>query len=76
LHWLPSISTPIPGMPDGKPAMVRCVQLSEDNRCLLFGRPERPAVCVSYTATREWCGETNEEAFVRLEQLEMKTKSF
>ncbi|HVK38365.1 MAG TPA: YkgJ family cysteine cluster protein, partial [Candidatus Kapabacteria bacterium] len=24
----PSITSPIPGMPDGKPAGVRCVQLS------------------------------------------------
>jgi uncharacterized protein len=61
-------------MPEGKPAMVRCVQLSEINQCLLFGRPERPAVCLSYTPTLEWCGETNEDAFVRLEQLESRTK--
>ena len=33
----PSISSPIPGMPHGKPAGVRCVQLSDDNLCLLFG---------------------------------------
>src|SRR5687767_14313051 len=33
----PSISSPIPGMPQGKPAGVRCVQLTEDNRCRLFG---------------------------------------
>ncbi|PAS17689.1 hypothetical protein CGT75_04930, partial [Vibrio cholerae] len=37
----PSISSPIPGMPNGKPAGVRCVQLNEDNLCQLFGRPER-----------------------------------
>ena len=34
-----SISSPIPGMPNGKPAGVRCVQLTPDNRCLLFGQP-------------------------------------
>ena len=28
----PSISTPIPGMPQGKPAGVRCVQLDEMQR--------------------------------------------
>ncbi|HEX2642113.1 MAG TPA: YkgJ family cysteine cluster protein, partial [Thermoanaerobaculia bacterium] len=37
-----SISSPIPGMPDGKPAGVRCVQLTADNLCLIFGLPERP----------------------------------
>src|SRR6185369_11273141 len=40
-----SISSPIPGMPDGKPAGVRCVQLSDDNRCKIYGQPERPEVC-------------------------------
>jgi Fe-S-cluster containining protein len=40
-----SISSPIPDMPDGKPAGVRCPQRSPDNRCLVFGKPERPAVC-------------------------------
>src|SRR5258708_12888559 len=41
----PSISSPIPGMPGGKPAGVRCIQLDAENRCRLYGRPERPAVC-------------------------------
>jgi Fe-S-cluster containining protein len=41
----PSISSPIPGMPRGKPAGTRCVQLDASLRCRLFGRPERPAVC-------------------------------
>ena len=34
---------PIPGMPDGKPANTRCVQLDEQQRCK--GSPLRPAVC-------------------------------
>ena len=69
----PSISSPIPGMPDGKPAGVRCVQLSDDNRCLLFGRPERPAVCVSLRASAEMCGESREEALLYLSFLERAT---
>ena len=40
----PSISSAIPGMPDGKPAGERCVQLSVENLCSIFGQPERPAV--------------------------------
>jgi Fe-S-cluster containining protein len=36
----PSISSPIPGMPHGKPAGVRCVQLTNDDRCAIFGKPE------------------------------------
>jgi hypothetical protein len=61
-------------MPEGKPAYVRCVQLDEENRCLLFGLAERPAVCLSYAATFELCGETNEYAFVQLEKLERATR--
>lgn len=40
-----SISSPIPGMPEGKPAGVPCPQLTAERRCGLFGRPERPDVC-------------------------------
>ena len=39
----PSIETPFFGMPEGKPAGVRCVHLDEQNRCAIFGRPERPS---------------------------------
>ncbi|WP_411853579.1 YkgJ family cysteine cluster protein [Roseiflexus sp.] len=69
----PSISSPIPGMPHGKPAGMRCVQLSADNRCMLFGRPERPAVCTSLQPAVEMCGTTNEEAFIILTALERMT---
>ncbi|WP_350297005.1 YkgJ family cysteine cluster protein, partial [Limnohabitans sp. Rim8] len=41
----PSISSPIPGMPSGKPAGVRCIQLADDLRCMLFGQDTRPLVC-------------------------------
>ncbi|MGC9039182.1 MAG: YkgJ family cysteine cluster protein [Roseiflexus sp.] len=69
----PSISSPIPGMPHGKPAGMRCVQLSTDNRCMLLGNPERPAVCASLQPTVEMCGATNEEAFIILTILERMT---
>ncbi|RUS48269.1 YkgJ family cysteine cluster protein [Cohnella sp. AR92] len=68
-----SISSPIPGMPEGKPAGVRCVQLTDDNRCRLFGRPERPAVCGSLAPSIEMCGSANEEAFRILTWLEQET---
>lgn len=71
---VPSISSPIPGMPEGKPAFTRCVQLTEYNCCLLFGLPERPAVCVSLRPDEEMCGRADEEAFVRLTQLENLTR--
>lgn len=68
-----SISSAIPGMPHGKPAGVRCVQLSPDNRCLVFGKPERPAVCCDLRPSEEMCGQTAEEALAYLTQLERLT---
>lgn len=70
----PSISTPLPGMPGGKPAGVRCVQLTADNRCKLFGKPERPAVCVSLRPSEEMCGSSAEEALAWLNWLEEETR--
>ena len=69
----PSISSPIPGMPDGKPAGVRCVQLTPDNRCSLFGEPDRPEVCISLRPTAEMCGTSDAEALAYLALLERMT---
>jgi Fe-S-cluster containining protein len=69
-----SISSPIPGMPHGKPAGVRCVQLSDDNRCLIFGQPTRPATCVALRPSPEMCGVTTGEALVYLAWLEEVTR--
>lgn len=52
----PSISSAIPGMPDGKPAGVPCVQLDEQLRCKIFGQAERPAVCGQLQASLDMCG--------------------
>lgn len=65
-----SISSPIPGMPDGKPSGVRCVQLTDDNLCKLYGKPERPAVCNRLRPFKEMCGENAEEAYAYLIHLE------
>lgn len=60
-------------MPKGKPAGVRCVQLGEDNRCLIFGRPERPASCAGLQPSEEMCGDSREQAMHWLTQLELAT---
>ena len=69
-----SISSPIPGMPQGKPAGVRCVQLTEDNKCKLFRKPQRPSVCLSLKPSHEMCGTENSHAYSYLEALENSTK--
>lgn len=70
----PSISSPIPGMPNGKPAGVRCVQLDATGRCLIFGRPERPAVCSSLAPSAEMCGDSAAAALQILRRLELSTQ--
>ena len=69
----PSISSPIPGMPQGKPAGERCIQLSNDNLCMIFGMKERPEVCSSFSATIDVCGSTNSEAIRLISFLEAQT---
>jgi Fe-S-cluster containining protein len=69
-----SISSYIPGMPHGKPAGVRCVQLTDDNRCRLFGQPDRPEVCNRLRPMEEMCGESAEQALELLAELERATR--
>lgn len=68
-----SISSPMPGHPNGKPGGVRCANLTSDNRCGIFGHPERPRVCDGFKAERLFCGDTNDEAFQILTALENST---
>ena len=68
-----SISSPIPGMAQGKPAGSRCIHLSDDNRCGLWGKAERPAVCERLRPAVDICGNHNEEAFILLAELERLT---
>jgi hypothetical protein len=61
-------------MPNGKPAGVRCVQLDEDARCRIFGRPERPACCSGLQPQPQMCGTTQAHALAWLTQLEADTR--
>ena len=63
-------------MLEGKPAGVRCVQLTMDNLCCLYGKPERPVICTSYQATEAFCGGNQSEALRLLEELESKTRRY
>lgn len=70
----PSINSPIPGMPGGKPPGIRCIQLTDDNKCRLFGMPERPSFCVSLKPSAEMCGLSSKNAYEYLIALEAATK--
>ncbi len=66
-----SISSIIPGTGKGKAAGERCVHLSHENRCMIYGT--RPAVCREFSATVELCGSCYEEAMANLAWLEQET---
>jgi uncharacterized protein len=74
----PSISSPIPGMPMingiSKPAGVRCIQLTDDNRCKIFGHPDRPEVCSSLQPSEDMCGDSREQAMRWLGYMERETR--
>jgi hypothetical protein len=60
-------------MPHGKPAGIPCVQLLPDLRCAIFGKPERPAVCVSLRPSEAMCGASRDEAMRSLAEMERAT---
>jgi hypothetical protein len=60
-------------MPGGKPAGVRCVQLVDDMRCMLFGHPGRPARLRRPAACRRYVRRSREHAMVWLADLERAT---
>jgi Fe-S-cluster containining protein len=70
----PSISSAIPGLPDGKPAGMACVQLDEQLRCRLFDRADRPAVCARLRPSREMCRDTRWQALRWLATIERQTR--
>lgn len=67
-------------MANGKPAGVRCIQLTAGNQCAIFGDPRRPAVCANLQASVEMCGSdpqvtpTRDHALVFLGALERATR--
>ena len=60
-------------MPDGKPAGVRCVQLADDERCAIFGMPDRPAFCAGLRPSEEMCGASRDHAIAWITRLEAAT---
>jgi uncharacterized protein len=68
----PSISSAIPGMQGGKPSGVRCINLTADYHCSIFGQPDRPKVCNGFHAEELICGHSREEALEIMYNLERK----
>jgi len=70
----PSISSPLPGLPGGKPPGLPCPALDAQGLCSLYGRPERPPVCSSLRPEPAMCGTSREEALSCLARLEELTR--
>lgn len=70
----PSITSPIPGMPFGKPAGMPCVQLDDAYRCRLFGKPERPSFCASLQPQPSMCGADRGDALAIIDAMEIETR--
>jgi Fe-S-cluster containining protein len=67
----PSIVQPFYGMPEGKPAGVRCIHLDQELRCSLFGDSRRPSLCDKFKAEEALCGNSRQQALDALEKLEL-----
>ncbi len=63
-----SISSPIPGLPNGKPAGMRCIHLSNDLKCQIYD--QRPNVCRNFKAEPDFCGSSKNEALAIFYSLE------
>lgn len=57
----------------GKPGGVRCDHLTKDNKCALYGKPERPKVCSSYNPDAIYCGKNFNDAMLSYGILETLT---
>lgn len=60
-------------MPNGKPAGVRCIQLTDANLCALLDKLERPEICTRLRPQAAMCGISQDEAMATLNLLEMST---
>lgn len=69
----PSISSPIPGMPNGKPANTLCIHLTSSFQCGIFNTSERPVVCSDLMPSEDICGGDRYQALVLIRLLESST---
>lgn len=69
-----SINHPLPGMPNGKPAGVACVNLDPESlACRIWGTPSYPDTCRLFRPGPDVCGDNPEEAIRLITELELLT---
>jgi len=52
---------------------VRCPHLTDEVRCALFGKPERPPTCVGLRPAEDMCGDSAEAAMATIIRWERLT---
>ncbi|OFX55500.1 MAG: hypothetical protein A2046_10120 [Bacteroidetes bacterium GWA2_30_7] len=67
---IPSISSAIPGLPNGKKSGVVCPHLNTDYSCNIYNKPDKPKVCSDFKADILTCGNNRNEAIKLLTDLE------
>lgn len=68
-----SISSALPNHPNGKKAGERCKNLSNENACLIWDRPDFPDICKRFRAVKWVCGDNADEATINIINLEKLT---
>ncbi len=69
-----SISSCIPGYPEGKPADVVCCNLDHATlKCTIWNMDNYPDVCRYFMPDPAYCGKNADEAYKILAELEKKT---
>ena len=70
----PSISSPLPGMPDGKEAGELCANLDPNTfSCRVWGTDQYPEVCNDFKPSAESCGNNRLEGMESLAFFEIQT---
>ncbi|MCU4156957.1 YkgJ family cysteine cluster protein [Carboxylicivirga sp. A043] len=71
---VPSISSALPKLPEGKPGGVPCPHLTQNLQCEIFDSPERPDVCGGFKPEAEFCGTCRSDAIEILAKLQGLTR--
>ena len=70
----PHISSPLPGLPEGKPAGEPCIHLTDQLGCAIWNSPLYPMVCARFAPALEHCATSRDEALQILTLLETATR--
>lgn len=69
-----TITSPLPGMPEGKPRGVPCINLDMNTlMCRIWNTDIYPEFCKKFVAQADCCGNSREEANRLIEEMDKAT---